>query len=92
MKKRLPIGEFNIANLINDGFLYVDKTQFVYKLLTSSKYYFLSCLHRFGKSLFVSTLEQVFKGNKDLFKGLWIYESGYDWGFYPVVKIDFNQI
>ncbi|MCX8084894.1 MAG: AAA family ATPase [Calditerrivibrio sp.] len=72
MKKRLPIGESNLANLINEDFLYVDKTQFVYKLLTSSKHYFLSCPRRIGKSLLVSTLEQVFKGNKDLSKG-----SGY---------------
>ncbi|MCX8084258.1 MAG: AAA family ATPase [Calditerrivibrio sp.] len=61
-------------------------------LITSIQFNLLSRPHRFGKSLLVSTLEQVFKGNKDLFKGLWIYESDYDWGFYPVLKIDFSQI
>ncbi|MCX8085111.1 MAG: AAA family ATPase, partial [Calditerrivibrio sp.] len=92
MKKRLPIGESNIANLINEGFLYVDKTYYIYKLLISSKYHFLSRPRRFGKSLLVSTLEQVFKGNRELFKGLWIEKSDYDWEKYVVIKFDFNTI
>ena len=57
-----------------------------------SPHYFISRPRRFGKSLFVNTLEEIFKGNKRLFKGLHIYQSDYDWQEYPVLHFDFAQI
>ncbi len=92
MRKRLPIGESNFENLIKEGFLYVDKTKYIYNLITSSKYYFLSRPRRFGKSLLISTLEQIFKGNKKLFEGLYIYNTDYDWKDYCVLRIDLNEV
>lgn len=91
-RKMLPIGESNFRNLITDGYLYVDKTEYIYRLITSLKYYFLSRPRRFGKSLLISTLEEIFKGNKELFKGLWIYNSDYDWPIHPILILDFNEM
>lgn len=56
MKKKLPIGISNLREIINDGYVYVDKTEYVYDLDTTGKYYFLSRPRRFGKSLFVDSL------------------------------------
>ena len=53
--------------------------------------YFLSRPRRFGKSLFVSTLNELFQGNRALFKGLWIDSSDYEWQTYPVIRIDFSR-
>jgi len=89
--KKLPIGKKDFKNLIEDNCLYIDKTEYLYKLITEGYYYFLSRPRRFGKSLMVSTLENIFSGNKELFQGLYIYDK---WHFkkYPVIKIDFNEI
>jgi len=89
--KKLPIGIKDFANIIEDNYLYIDKTEYIYKLINEGKYYFLSRPRRFGKSLMVSTLENIFSGNKELFRGLYIYDK---WHFkkYPVIKIDFNEI
>lgn len=65
-----PIGLQNFKGLREDGYVYVDKTAFVYELASSGKYYFLSRPRRFGKSLFLSTLEAYYQGKKGLFKGL----------------------
>ena len=79
--------------LANQEYIYVDKTGFIKNLLDEgSPHYFISRPRRFGKSLFVSTLEHIFKGNKELFKGCQIYESDYDWQEYPVIHFDFSQI
>ena len=82
--KKLPIGESSFENLINEERIYVDKTKNLYTLITESKFYFLSRPRRFGKSLLVSTLENIFKGNKELFKDLWIYnlysQTRYEFG------------
>ena len=67
---KYPIGLQNFQKLRESGFLYVDKTAFVYQLAQSGKYYFLSRPRRFGKSLFLSTLEAYYQGKKELFKGL----------------------
>ena len=90
--KNLPIGIQNIQEIITDGYIYVDKTQFALELIKKGKHYFLSRPRRFGKSLFVSTLEEIFKGNKDLFEGCHIAESNYDWKPYPVLYLDFGRI
>jgi len=89
--KKLPIGIKDFANIIEDNYLYIDKTEYIYKLINEGKYYFLSRPRRFGKSLMVSTLENIFSGNKELFQGLYIYDK---WHFkkYPIIKIDFNEI
>jgi len=86
--KLLPIGIQTFKDIIEGGFYYVDKTHFIPKL--TSKYYFLSRPRRFGKSLFLDTLKEAFSGNKELFKGLYLYDN-WDWEKkYPVIKISFG--
>ena len=87
---KYPIGIQTFANIINEGFLYVDKTELVYKLANDSKYYFLSRPRRFGKSLLVTTLEAYFQGRKELFEGLAISKLETEWKQYPVLHIDLN--
>ena len=90
--KKLPVGIQTFSQLIDEGYIYVDKTEDIYNLITGGgKYYFLSRPRRFGKSLLISTLAELFSGNKELFKGLWIYEK-IDWREYPVLHIDFSKI
>ena len=90
--KNLPIGIQTIEEIITDGYIYVDKTQFALELIQTGKHYFLSRPRRFGKSLFVSTLEEIFKGNKALFAGCHITQSNYDWKPYPVLLLDFGNM
>ena len=82
-----------LPTIIESGSVYVDKTQFVVKLLENEAKpsFFLSRPRRFGKSLFVSTLEQVFLGKKELFKGLYIYDK-IDWTTYPVIRLSMDKI
>ena len=87
---RYPIGIQNFEDLRRNGYAYVDKTQFVYKLADEGKYYFLSRPRRFGKSLFLSTLEAYFQGKKELFEGLAIYEKETEWKQHPIFHIDLN--
>ncbi len=90
--KLLPIGIQSFANLRNEDYLYVDKTKEIHHLITTGRIYFLSRPRRFGKSLLVSTFEEIFKGNKSLFEGLYIYDQ-IDWTQqYPVVKIDWSRV
>ncbi|MCP5050154.1 MAG: ATP-binding protein [bacterium] len=90
--KKLPIGIQTLRHLIEDDYLYVDKTRDIYNLIDQGgKYNFLSRPRRFGKSLLVSTLEEIFSGNKELFKNLWIYDR-IKWEKYPVLKIDFTLL
>ena len=71
MEKRIyPIGILNFEKLRKDGYVYVDKTAWVHRLVTTGSYYFLSRPRRFGKSLLISTLEAYFLGKRELFKGL----------------------
>jgi len=90
--KKLPIGIQSIREILEEDQVYVDKTKFILNLIQSGKHYFMSRPRRFGKSLFVNTLEEVFKGNKELFKGLAIYDNEYDWEEHPVLHFDFAQI
>ena len=87
---KYPIGLQNFQGLREDGYVYVDKTAYVYELATSGKYYFLSRPRRFGKSLFLSTLEAYYQGKKELFKGLALEQLEKDWKVYPVFHLDFN--
>lgn len=85
-----PIGIQDFASIINDGFVYADKTDLVYELTKSKGVYFLSRPRRFGKSLLVSTIKYYFEGRHDLFKGLKIESLEKKWETYPVFEIDFN--
>ena len=71
--------------------MYVDKTEHIYKLLVHGSVYFFSRPRRFGKSLLISTLNEIFEGEKELFKGLWIYNADYAWKKHPVVRLDFSK-
>ena len=87
---KYPIGIQSFEQIIQGGFVYVDKTDLVYQLVYSGKIYFLGRPRRFGKSLLVSTLEQYFLGNKELFKGLAMDKQETEWKQYPVFHIDFS--
>lgn len=87
---KYPIGIQDFEKLRTNGYSYVDKSRFVYKLATEGEYYFLSRPRRFGKSLFLSTLEAYFQGKKELFEGLAIYDLETEWKKYPIFHIDFN--
>ncbi len=93
--KPLPIGIQTFRDIIQGGCLYVDKTRWIYDLIRHPKgVYFLSRPRRFGKSVLISTLDEIFQGNRELFKGLWLYDSPYQWKPRPVVHVDFslNQV
>ena len=90
--QNLPIGIQTFRKIREDDNLYVDKTKQIHNLITTNKVYFLSRPRRFGKSLLISTLEEIFKGNKDLFEDLAIAKTDYDWQEYPVIRIDFSTI
>lgn len=88
---RYPIGQQNFKTIREEDAYYVDKTVFIWKMVRSkSKFYFLARPRRFGKSLFLSTLEYFFKGERDLFKGLHIDSMDWDWTEYPVLRLDLN--
>ena len=97
--RKLPIGVQSFKVLRNDRYLYVDKTEYLFRLVQSGRVYFLSRPRRFGKSLFLSTLAAYFLGQKELFKGLYLeqaekvqasHEGRAAWEEYPVLYLDFN--
>ena len=88
--RKLPVGIQDFTSLIEDGFIYVDKTALVYKIATTGKPYFLSRPRRYGKSLLLSTLEAYFLGRKEVFKGLAIEKLEKDWKVYPVLYLSLN--
>ena len=87
---KYPIGIQDFEKIIQNGYVYVDKTDLIYKLVTGGNIFFLSRPRRFGKSLLVSTLENYFLGKKELFKGLAIDSLETEWKEYPVFHLDFN--
>ena len=89
--QNLPIGMQSFESIRKNDYLYVDKTKHIYNLVNSSRYYFLSRPRRFGKSLFLSTLEAYFLGQKELFKGLYIETVEKQWTEYPVIYLDLNS-
>jgi LPS sulfotransferase NodH len=90
--QNLPVGIQSFADLRGNGYLYVDKTEIVHRLVSTGKTYFLSRPRRFGKSLLVSTLEALFLGQKEFFKDLWI-EDKWDWSqSNPVIRLDMSEI
>ena len=70
--KRLPVGIQTFSNIVEGDMLYIDKTEYIWKMFTLSKYIFLIRPHRFGKSLLISTLQAYFEGRKELFKDTYI--------------------
>ena len=90
--KRIDTSYSVFEDLILSNNLYVDKTSYLYRLITQGyRYYFLSRPRRFGKSLTLSTLDAIFKGKRELFRGLYIDSTDYDWKEHPVVHIDFSK-
>ena len=87
---KYPIGIQSFEQIIEDDYVYLDKTALIYDLVTNGKIYFLCRPRRFGKSLLVSTLKCYFEGKKELFKGLAIDKREKEWKQYPVFHIDFN--
>ena len=88
--KKLPIGISTLRKIIEGNYAYVDKTKVALDLIENGGYYFLSRPRRFGKSLFLDTLREIFLGNKELFKGLYIYDR-YEFKEHPVIKISFGS-
>ena len=88
---KYPIGIQTFSNIIQDGYVYVDKTDMVYNLANSGKIFFLSRPRRFGKSLLLSTLKSYFLGQKELFRGLKIDSLEKEWNVYPVFHLSFGK-
>ncbi len=92
MVQKYPVGLQDFSELRLGGYVYVDKTAYIHRLVNQGKYYFLSRPRRFGKSLFVSTMDYLFKGQKELFEGLYITDK-WDWTkTNPIIKISFASI
>jgi hypothetical protein len=90
-RKKLPIGIQNLREIREGGHYYVDKTGFALRLIDEGKAYFLSRPRRFGKSLFIDTLGELFAGNEALFRGLYCHDR-WDWSVkYPVIRINFAE-
>ena len=92
MNKKIQYGAASFKEIIETSSLYIDKTSKIYELITQgSRRFFLSRPRRFGKTLLVDTLSEIFQGNKELFKGLAIYDSDYDWTPYPIIRLSLNN-
>lgn len=90
-RKKLPIGIQTFARIRSENYYYVDKTSLALDLINKGSHYFLSRPRRFGKSLFLDTLKELFEGNEPLFRGLGIHEQ-WDWSVkYPVLRFSFGS-
>lgn len=90
--KPLTTSIYTFSDLIRGGYQYVDKTPWIYNLVSEYKgQYFLARPRRFGKSLLVSTLKSIFLGQRELFNGLYLAETDYDWQTYPVIHLDLGD-
>ena len=90
-ERRYPIGIQTFSEIIREGYVYVDKTDLIWRLVHYAKFIFMSRPRRFGKSLLTSTLESYFKGDKELFEGLKIMPLEKEWTEYPVIRLDLSQ-
>ena len=89
--RRLPIGIQSFRQIIEGGYVYVDKTAYIHALTADDgKIFFLSRPRRFGKSLFLNTLQEAFSGSRELFQGLHLERSGFDFTAHPVIHLDFS--
>ena len=92
MLPKLPLGQQDYRGIREEDKLYVDKTEQIHRLVTLGKYFFLARPRRFGKSLTLSTIKELFSGSRELFEGLWV-EDNWDWGqTNPVVHIGFSRL
>ena len=89
--KRLPLDTSSFRQIRERDLLYVDKTRWIYRMIDEGICYFLSRPRRFGKSLTINTLKELFRGNRELFRGLWI-EDRWEFKEYPIIIFDFNEI
>ena len=89
-ERKYPVGIQTFSEIRKGGYVYVDKTDLVWKLAHDAKYIFLSRPRRFGKSLLTTTLDSYFEGRKDLFEGLKIMELEKNWESYPVIHVDLS--
>ena len=88
--RRLPIGIQTFREVREEGYYYVDKTPFIQQLVQRGKHYFLSRPRRFGKSLLLDTIKELFEGREELFRGLAVHEQ-WDWSVrHPVLRISFG--
>lgn len=90
--RRLPVDISTFSELRLSDYVYVDKTKYLYDMITGGRRYFLSRPRRFGKSLLVSTLKEILTANKKLFDGLWIAHSDYAWQEHGVIQLDFSSL
>ena len=89
-RRKLPIGIQTFRTIREDGFYYVDKTAYVQRLVDEGKHYFLSRPRRFGKSLLLDTIKELFEGSEALFRGLAVHDR-WDWSMRrPVLRLDFG--
>ncbi len=90
--RKYPIGLQDFRKIREGGFLYIDKTERIHELIESGHYYFLSRPRRFGKSLILATIKEIFSGSQELFEGLWI-ENNWNWEKKnPVIHLSFSQM
>lgn len=90
---KLPLDVSDFPTMIEGNYIYVDKTEIIYNYLAKGKrLFFLSRPRRFGKSLLISTLHELFSGNKKLFQTTWIGSSDYKWVEHPIIKLDFSTL
>jgi len=92
LMRKLPLDISTFSILKKSGYIYVDKTEHMYRMITQGRRYFLSRPRRFGKSLLVSTLQEILQGNKELFSDSWIDSSDYQWKKHGVIKLDFSRL
>jgi predicted AAA-ATPase len=91
--RKLPVNVSSFKRMMQENYIYVDKTRIIHDILERERFLFLSRPRRFGKSLLVSTLAELFSGNKEFFKDLWIGKhSTYHWQQYPVIQLDFSTL
>lgn len=91
--QKLPVSINDFETMRRDGYVYVDKTRLIHRMITQGKFYFLSRPRRFGKSVLATTLKCLYHGRKELFDGLWIAENGqWEWREHPVITLDFTGI
>ena len=88
---KYPLGIQTFSKIRNEDYLYIDKTALIYELITTGSTYFLSRPRRFGKSLLISTLESLFRGEKSLFEDLAIANTEYQFEVFPVIKLEFAK-
>lgn len=88
-KRHFPVGIETFSEIRANDFVYIDKTEYIHKLVSSGKYYFLSRPRRFGKSLLLTTIQSFFEGRRDLFEGLAITKYDHSWEKHPVFRLNF---